>query len=65
MNLATVDADLNIRCSISSACTLIHIKFTYSEKAKTFCKLSNIDLTVTTYNKSTEEIFGLLRMYEL
>ena len=46
------------------------IKFIYSEKAAQFCKISTVDLTVTTYDKSTysgdfAKKFGLLRIYEL
>ena len=33
-----------------------YLKFIYSEKATNFCKISTIDLTVTTYDKSTVEI---------
>ena len=32
------------------------LKFIYSEKAIKFCEISNVDLTVTTYDKSTVEI---------
>ena len=32
------------------------LKFIYSEKATKFCEISNVDLTVTTYDKSTVEI---------
>ena len=32
------------------------LKFIYSEKATKFCELSNVDLTVTTQDKSTVEI---------
>ena len=28
----------------------------YSEKAKNFCEISTVDMTVTTYDKSTVEI---------
>ena len=33
----------------------------YSEKATKFCKISTVELTVTTYDKSC----GLLRIFEL
>ena len=32
------------------------VKFIYSEKATKFCKISTVDLTVTTQDKSTLEI---------
>ena len=32
------------------------LKFIYSEKATKFCKISTVDLTGTTLNKSTVEI---------
>ena len=32
------------------------LKFIYSEKATKFCEISTIDLTVTTWDKSTVEI---------
>ena len=32
------------------------VKFIYSEKATKFCEISNVDLTVTTQDKSTVEI---------
>ena len=37
-------------------CTREHLKFMYSEKATKFCKISTIDLTVITEDKSTVEI---------
>ena len=40
------------------------VKFTYSEKTK-FCKISSVDLTITTYGRDFENICGLLRIYEL
>ena len=33
-----------------------YLKFIYSEKAKNFCEISTVDLTVTTYHKSMVEI---------
>ena len=32
------------------------VKFIYSEKAQKFCKISTLDLTITTEDKSTAEI---------
>ena len=32
------------------------VKFIYSEKATKFCEISTVDLTVTTWDKSTVEI---------
>ena len=32
------------------------IKFIYSEKAKKFCEISTVDLTITTQDKSTVEV---------
>ena len=32
------------------------VKFIYSEKTTKFCKISALDLTVTTWDKSTVEI---------
>ena len=34
----------------------IYVKFIYSEKATKFCKISIVDLTVTTQDKSVVEI---------
>jgi hypothetical protein len=40
-----------------SACFVVFgIKFIYSEKATKLCKISTVDLTVTTQDKSTVEI---------
>ena len=33
------------------------VKFIYSEKATKFCEISTVDLTVTTQDKSTVEIW--------
>ena len=42
------------------------IKFIYSDKATKFCEISTIDLTITSYFKSTGEISQkILRIYEL
>ena len=45
------------------------VKFIYTEKATKFCEISTVDLTVTTWDKSTVEITqkncDLLRIYEL
>ena len=34
----------------------LRVKFIYSEKATKFCEISTVDLTITTYDKSTVEI---------
>ena len=48
---------------------LIDQLFIYSEKATKFCKISTVDFTNTTQDRSTVEIsqnfYGLLRIYEL
>ena len=36
--------------------SILTIKFIYSEKATKLCKISNVDLTGTTWDKSTMEI---------
>ena len=33
-----------------------YLKFIYSEKETKFCEISTVDLTITTYDKSTMEI---------
>ena len=42
-------------------------KFIYSEKATKLCEISNVDLTITAYDKSGDfaKICGLLRIYEI
>ena len=46
-----ISIDLQGRCD-----SFDPIKFIYSEKATKFCKISNVDLIVTTLNKSKVEI---------
>ena len=41
-----------------------YIKFIYSEEVTKICKISTVDLTVTTQDKSTEKSCGLLKIYE-
>ena len=46
------------------------VKFIYSKKATKFCKISTLDLTVTTYlgqiyGEDFAKFCGLLRIYEL
>ena len=46
-----------------------YLKFIYSEKATNFCKITTVDLTVTTlgqiYGGDFAKFCGLLRIYEL
>ena len=48
---------------------IFEVKFIYSEKATKFCKISTVDLTVTTlgqiYGGDFAKICGLFRIYEL
>ena len=54
-DLAPISGDLSHIGKVSEIKPPL-VKFIYPEKAKFFCKISNVDLTGTTYDKSTLEI---------